>query len=89
MRFEWDQRKAKENFRKHGISFDEAITVFKDPRVIFKLDFDHSDDEDRYWAIGISSSTRMLLFCHCYRLDDIVRILSARRATPAEMKLYP
>jgi uncharacterized DUF497 family protein len=88
VRFEWDQRKATANLRKHGISFDEAITVFQNPRVVFKLDTDHSDDEERYWAIGISVSIKILLVCHCYRIDDVVRILSARRATPAEMKLY-
>ena len=89
MRFEWDPRKAKANLFKHGISFDEAITVFLDPRVVFKLDAGHSEEEDRYWAIGISVNTRILLVCHCCRMDDVVRILSARKATPAEVRLYP
>ena len=89
MRFEWDPRKAKANLRKHGVSFEEAITVFNDPRVVFKLDTGHSEQEDRYWAIGISGNARILLVCHCYRINDVVRILSARKATSAEIKLYP
>ena len=65
MRFEWDQRKAKDNLRKHGISFEEARTVFDDPRVVVVADLVHSGGEDRFWAIGRSTATRTLLVCHC------------------------
>ena len=88
MHFEWDQRKAKANLRKHGVSFEDAVTVFDDPRVRLILDTGHSENEDRYWAIGISAASRILLVCHCYRSEDVVRVLSARKATSAEMKLY-
>ncbi|HWW70935.1 MAG TPA: BrnT family toxin [Duganella sp.] len=88
MRFEWDQRKAKDNLRKHGISFEEASTIFDDPRLVVMADLLHSNGEDRFWAIGRSGGTRILLVCHCYRGSDRVRIFSARLATRSESKLY-
>ena len=88
MRFEWDALKAKENLRKHGISFEQARTVFDDPRVVVMADLAHSEGEDRFWAIGRSASTSILLVCYCYRGSDSIRIFSARKATRSESKLY-
>ncbi|MGV7209222.1 BrnT family toxin [Oxalobacteraceae bacterium A2-2] len=88
MRFEWDPAKAAANVRKHGISFEEAATVFDDFGLMLVTDGPHSDDEERFWAIGMSSARRMLLVCHCYRDVDVVRIFSARKAKPREYKLY-
>jgi uncharacterized DUF497 family protein len=56
--------------------------------VKYILDSEHSENEDRYWAIGMSKATRLLLVCHCYRYGDVIRIFSARKATPLEAKLY-
>ena len=89
MRFEWDERKNKANIRKHGISFEEASTVFDDFRLRTLPDPAHSERENRFLAIGLSFKFRLLLVCHCYRSGDIVRIFSARKPTRDEMKLYP
>ncbi len=89
IRFGWDPTKDAENLRKHGVSFREASTAFSDPlgRIIF--DPDHSNGEDRFVLLGVSSSGRTLLVCHCYREDDeLVRIISARKAVPRERKQY-
>lgn len=80
MRFEWDPRKAKANLRAHGVSFDEARTVFSDLRGRVQFDALHSDFEDRFIQLGRSSGDRLLLVWHCYRGDNI-RIISARRAS--------
>nr|WP_315219284.1 BrnT family toxin [uncultured Duganella sp.] len=88
LRFERDQRKATDNLRKHGISFEEARTVFDDPHVVVMADLAHSGSEDRFWALGQSTSTRILLVCHCCRGSDRIRIFSARKATRSESKLY-
>lgn len=87
MRFEWNPNKARINLRKHGISFDEATTAFADDISITADDPDHSDDEDRFITIGISSARRLLVIAHTDR-DDRIRIISARLATQAERKLY-
>jgi uncharacterized DUF497 family protein len=90
LRFEWDERKAITNERKHDVSFAEARTVFFDERARLIGDPDHSEDEDRFVLLGLSSTLRLLLVCHCYRAEDgIVRIISARKATVHESKSYP
>jgi uncharacterized DUF497 family protein len=90
LRFEWDEHKAIANERKHSISFGEARTVFFDERARLIDDPDHSEDEDRFVLLGLSSTLRLLLVCHCYRAaDGIVRIISARKATARESKSYP
>lgn len=88
MHFAWDIQKAKSNLRKHGISFDEAQTVFDDSHLQLVLDVAHSDDEGRFIAIGLSNDGKLLSVCHCYRSGDMIRIFSARRASAREIKLY-
>ena len=81
LRFEWDKRKEKANVKKHGISFNEARTVFYDENAIQFFDPDHSDNEDRFILLGISFKLRVLVVCHCFRESDtIIRIISARKA---------
>ena len=88
--FEWNERKAAENIKKHGVSFDEAKSVFVDERAKLIDDPDHSYNEDRFVILGISSVLRMLLVCHCYRSDgNVIRIISARKASAKESKSYP
>ncbi|MEW6240393.1 MAG: BrnT family toxin [Chloroflexota bacterium] len=88
MRFEWDPAKAENNLRKHDVSFDEAVTVFKDPLAFIFDDEAHSEEEHREIIIGMSALRRMLLVCFVERLQDIVRIFSARPATRQEIKDY-
>jgi uncharacterized protein len=89
LRFEWDERKATANATKHGVSFAEARTVFFDERARLIDDPDHSEDEERFILLGLSSSLRMLLVCHCYRsAGNVIRIISARKATTGESKAY-
>lgn len=88
MRFEWDPGKAENNIRKHDVSFDEAVTVFKDPLAFIFDDKDHSEEEHREIIIGMSALRRMLLVCFVERVQDIVRIISARPATRQEIKDY-
>ena len=88
--FEWDERKSVANAKKHGVSFDEARTVFVDERAKLIDDPDHSEDEERFVLLGLSSALRMLLVCHCYRSDGgVIRIISARKANAREIKSYP
>ena len=90
LRFEWDDRKAAANLRKHGVSFEEAKTVFFDERAKLIDDPDHSEDEDRFVLLGLSSALRLLLVCHCYRSEgNVIRIISARKAIAGESKSYP
>jgi uncharacterized protein len=90
LHFEWDERKAAANAKKHGVSFDEAKSVFVDERAKLIGDPDHSEDEDRFVLLGLSSALRMLLVCHCYRSEDgVIRIISARKASAREAKFYP
>jgi len=78
-RFTWDPRKAKGNVRKHGVSFEEAQTVFLDDHALLIGDPDHSDEEDRFLLLGVSSVLRVLVVCHCYRESDgVIRLFSAR-----------
>ena len=90
LRFEWDERKALANERKHGVSFDEARSAFFDERARLIDDPEHSEDEERFILMGLSSSLRLLLVCHCYRSKaNVIRIISARKATARESKSYP
>ena len=90
LRFEWDARKASANERKHGVTFEEARSVFFDDRARLIDDPDHSEDEERFVLLGLSSSLRLLLVCHCYRSKgNVVRIITARKATAKESKFYP
>ena len=88
--FEWDDKKAKENFKKHGVSFEEAQSVFFDDQAIQFWDDKNSKDEDRFLMLGLSNKFRILLVVHCFReTESIIRIISARKATKNEMKEYP
>ena len=87
MRFEWDPVKATENFVKHGVSFEEAATVFRDVLSATGADPDHSFDEERFVTFGVSTAGRLLAVAHTDR-DDTIRIISARPATPSERKIY-
>jgi len=87
--FEWDTRKNETNIRKHKISFEEAKTVFYDENARIIADPEHSQDEDRFIILGFSAALRLLVVCHCYRKEDeIIRIISARKATKNEAKYY-
>ena len=89
MRFAWDEAKAEENQRKHGVTFEEASTVFADENGRLKHDPDHSQEEDRFLLLGFSAKLRLLIVCHAYREnDEVIRIISARKATPSERKQY-
>lgn len=89
IRFEWDARKSSANKKKHGISFEEARTVFFDENAKLIDDPDHSEDGDRFVLLGVSSSLKVMLVCHCYREEgNVVRIISARKASPHESKQY-
>jgi uncharacterized DUF497 family protein len=85
--FEWDEEKSQQNFKKHGITFDEAKTVFNDPFALTIADPDHSDGEERYLDIGLSMKERLLLVWYTEREENI-RIIGCRRATPSERKTY-
>ncbi|ASP18384.1 hypothetical protein HMPREF9120_00980 [Neisseria sp. oral taxon 020 str. F0370] len=85
--FEWHSVKASLNLEKHGVSFEEAVTVFWDENALLIADTEHSDDEDRFVLLGMSESLRVLVVVHCERGDNI-RIISARRATTNENKQY-
>ena len=87
MRFEWDENKAARNLTKHGVSFEEVVTVFEDPLSDTFPDPDHSVDEQRFIIIGSTESGKILVVAHT---DDgaAVRIISAREATATERKVY-
>ena len=88
--FEWNERKAAANAKKHGVSFDEAKSVFVDERAKLIGDPDHSEGEDRFVLLGLSSVLRLLLVCHCYRAEgNVIRVISARKASAHESKSYP
>jgi uncharacterized protein len=89
IKFEWDAAKASINKKKHGVSFDEAKTVFYDENAKIIHDPEHSHDEERFIILGLSVVTRMLVVIHCYRkIDKIIRIISARKATKRESTQY-
>lgn len=88
-RFEWDDEKNRKNIRKHGISFEEAGTVFADGHARLIQDPDHSAEEDRFVLLGMSQKLRVLVVCHCYRKsEELIRIISARKANRKEEKFY-
>ena len=87
MRFTWDARKAAANLRKHGVSFEEASTVFRDTLSATGLDPDHSIGEHRFVTFGISKESRLLVVSHTEE-NDTIRIISARLATRQERKIY-
>lgn len=87
--FEWDADKNRQNKRKHGVSFDEARTVFYDERARQYFDPDHSKDEDRFIMLGMSFKLKILVVCHCYRSNEaVIRIISARKADKKEESEY-
>ena len=89
IRFVWDSTKAAANVRKHGISFEEAQSVFYDEFAVQFFDEDHSGDEERFLLLGMSTGARLLLVCHCERdAGHIIRIISARKATKRESTFY-
>lgn len=85
--FKWDENKAKSNEQKHGVSFDEAITVFKDPFTLTILDPDHSIDETRFIDLGYSDRRRLLIVVYTEK-DNLIRLISSRLASKAERKTY-
>lgn len=88
--FEWDPAKAASNLRKHGISFEEARSVFYDDLALQFFDAGSSEVEDRFLMLGMSSEARILLVCHCEREGGhVIRIISARKATTNEARHYP
>ena len=89
LRFEWSGAKDRVNRRKHGVSFDEARSVFFDDGAKVAFDPDHSDDEERFLIIGFSVRLRLLLVCFCEReAGNVIRIISARKATKRERMQY-
>ena len=89
LRFDWDARKNAANKRKHGVSFEEARTVFYDDRALLIEDPDENDEEDHFVLLGISGTLRMLVVCHCYReKDSLIRMISARRANRRKREDY-
>jgi uncharacterized DUF497 family protein len=88
--FQWDPKKEALNQEKHGVSFEEAKSVFYDESAKLIHDPDHSEDEDRFILLGFSSTLRLLVVCHCFRENEsTIRIISARKATKSEAKYYP
>ena len=89
IKFEWDKSKASSNKRKHGVTFEEAQSVFYDDFAIQFFDDENSDEEDRFLILGHSNQSRILLICHCEKdSGNLIRIISARKATTKECKLY-
>jgi len=87
LQFEWDPEKAKKNLKKHGVSFEEASTIFEDPQFISFLDDEHSAEEERHITIGLSEKLRLLMAAHTER-KNLIRIISARKATKNEENFY-
>jgi len=87
LRFEWDSKKAQSNRRRHGITFEEASTIFGDPLSITIHDPAHSIGEDRFITIGTSVNDKLIVVVHTDR-NDIIRIISARKATKNERRQY-
>jgi uncharacterized DUF497 family protein len=87
LRFEWDPAKAVGNLARHGVSFAEAATAFRDPLSVTGADLDHSSDEERFITLGVSTSGRLLVVAHTDD-GDTIRIISARSVTAGERKIY-
>lgn len=92
IRFEWDEHKNSINKRKHGVSFEDAVIVFLDEKAIYIADPEHSVGEERFLLLGAGGEHGILVVCHCYRMegrqDEIIRIISARKANNLEKKQY-
>jgi uncharacterized protein len=89
IKFEWDKSKASSNKRKHGVAFEEAQSVFYDDFAVQFFDDENSEEEDRFLILGHSNQSRILLICHCEKdSGNLIRIISARKATTKERKLY-
>ena len=90
MKFEWDTNKNIANRLKHGVSFEEAETVFDDKNAVYLYDENHSENEERFYIIGEDVNFRELSVCHCYRgeNEEVIRIISARKATKVEIDYY-
>ena len=89
LHFEWDERKNSANKKKHGVSFEEAQSVFFDEDAIEYDDPEHSDDEDRFILVGRSYQLRILVVCQCFRRSaSVIRIISARKATRRERRVH-
>lgn len=86
--FEWDDNKNNINQAKHGVSFEEAATVFYDENALLEYDEKHSSDEDRFRLLGCSSFGHILLVVHCIRDESVIRIISSRKATASEERNY-
>ena len=90
--FEWDPVKAASNYKKHGITFERAATIFNDPKALTVFDDDHSRDEDRWVTLGLDADTFFVVVHHTYREKGeraaYIRIISARKATKQEIKQY-
>ena len=89
IKFEWDENKNKIKQKKHGISFNEAKTVFYDDEALVIDDPEHSEKEERFIILGLSNKANLLVVCHCYRASEtVIRIISARKATKKESQYY-
>jgi uncharacterized DUF497 family protein len=89
IKFEWDESKNRANNKKHGISFEEALTVFYDDNARLIDDPDHSGEEERFILLGISAQLKLLVVCHCCQDgDEVIRIISARKANKSESSFY-
>ena len=89
IQFEWDENKNQINQHKHGISFQEAKTVFYYEEALVIDDPEHSETEDRFIILGLSNKANLLVVCHCYRASDtVIRLISARKATKTESPYY-
>ena len=88
IRFEWDPRKAKSNERKHGVSFEEARSVFFDEQALLLEDPQPLQEEERFILLGVSASIRLLVVVHALRERDVIRIIAARKATRLETREY-
>ena len=90
IRFEWDSSKAAANLKKHHVSFEEAQSVFYDELAVQFFDEENSSDEERFLMLGMSSGAKLLIVCHCERgHGEVIRIISARKATKRESAFYP
>ena len=90
--FEWDPAKARQNVKKHGVTFAGAATIFLDPQALSQFDEEHSHEEDRWISLGLDRTGTLLVVCHTYREETAtgarIRIISARKATRNEAKQY-
>ena len=89
VKFEWHPNKATANLKRHQVSFEEAQTVFYDDFAVQFFDDAHSDEEDRFLMLGMSVYSKLLIVCHCEReVGEVIRIISARKATKRESAFY-